>query len=179
MRVIAGDYKGRKLEVPDNNDIRPTGEKVKEAIFSILYPYLDGAICVDLFSGTGGLGIEALSRGADYCYFCDNSRDSINLTKRNIEKCNAEEYSKVIMGDYMKALRKIDGKVDIFLLDPPYHKGLYIKALNGIESLDLLSDEGIILVEHPKSEVLPSSLGYLHKTKERIYGQTVLSIYER
>jgi 16S rRNA (guanine(966)-N(2))-methyltransferase RsmD len=84
MRIIAGDYKGRRLETPEGYDVRPTTDKVKEALFSIISPYIGGGVVVDLFSGTGNLGLEALSRGAEKCYFCDNSRMSIGIIKRNI-----------------------------------------------------------------------------------------------
>lgn len=180
MRIIAGDYKGRKLEAPYGNDIRPTTDKVKEAIFSILMPYTEDAVFVDLFSGTGGLGLEALSRGAKLCYFCDKDRSAISLIKGNIEKCGAEEYSKVVQGDYMKLLHRLEGeKVDVILMDPPYDSGLYEKALNAIDSLDLLGDEGIIVAEHPKDITLPESVGKLGMTKERSYGKVILSIYQK
>lgn len=180
MRIIAGDYKGRKLEAPQDNDIRPTSDKVKEAIFSILMPYTEDGVFVDLFAGTGGLGLEAISRGAKFCYFCDKERNAIAIIKSNIEKCGAEDYSKVIFGDYMKALRRLEGeKVDVFILDPPYKSGLYEKALNSIDSLDLLSDEGIIIAEHQKELKLPDSIGSLVMFKERNYGNIVLSLYKK
>ena len=86
MRIISGEYRGRKLETPRGKDVRPTTDKVKEAMFSILMPYIPGAMCLDLFAGTGGLGLEALSRGADFTVFCDNDRESIALVKENIKK---------------------------------------------------------------------------------------------
>ena len=177
MRIIAGDYKGRKLETPRDNEIRPTTDKVKEAMFSILIPYIEDAYCCDLFAGTGSLGLEALSRGARFCQFSDKERDSVSIIKTNIEKCNAREYSRLIHGDYMKALKKLEEKVDIFFVDPPYNDNLYIKCLTAIDTLDLLNDEGIIIVEHEKKEVLPDLIGSLLKTKERTYGRTILSIY--
>ncbi len=178
MRIIAGDYKGRKLETPKDNDIRPTSDKVKEAIFSILMPYVEEGVFVDLFSGTGGLGLEALSRGAKFCYFCDNDRTAINIIKENISKCKAEEFSKVIHGDYMKTLHRLEGeKIDVFLVDPPYNSNLYEKVLKEVDLLDLLGDDGIIVAEHQKDLVLPEAIGNLKKSKERVYGKTVLSIF--
>ncbi len=180
MRIIAGDYKGRKLETPSDNEIRPTTDKVKEAIFSILMPYTEDGVFVDLFSGTGGLGLEALSRGARLCYFCDKDRNAIRLIKTNIEKCNAGEYSRVVQGDYMKLLHKLEGeKIDVFLIDPPYDSNLYEKALNAIDSLDLLKDDGIIITEHPKELNLPERIGSLFVSKEKSYGKVVLSIYHK
>ena len=90
MRIITGDFKGRRLEMPVGNDIRPTTEKVKEALFSMIAGNLYDAVCADLFSGTGNLGLEALSRGAEKCYFADNNRASLELTRRNIAMCRAE-----------------------------------------------------------------------------------------
>ena len=125
MRVITGEFRGRKLESPDTNDIRPTSDKVKEACFNILMNDIYGSVCCDLFAGTGSLGIEALSRGAERCYFGDNSREAVRLIKTNVAKCGAEERAVIINGDYKKVLKRIPEKVDIFFLDPPYRSGVY------------------------------------------------------
>jgi 16S rRNA (guanine(966)-N(2))-methyltransferase RsmD len=177
MRVITGEYKGRKLETPTGNDIRPTSDKVKESIFNILMNETYGRVCCDLFCGTGGLGIEALSRGARKCYFCDNSRASIDLARQNIGKCGAEKKSIVIHADYTRALERIDDKIDIFFLDPPYKAGLYENCLQQIDFLDLLSKQGIILAEHGAMDEMPETVGRLCKTREKRYGKTKLSIY--
>ena len=127
MRIITGDFKGRRLEMPENYNIRPTTEKVQEAVFSIIAGNLEDAVCVDLFAGTGNLGLEALSRGAKKCYFGDNSRESLALIKRNIAMCRAEDRSRVMPGDFEKVLARLgekDEKIDIFFLDPPYREGL-------------------------------------------------------
>ncbi|NLD11363.1 16S rRNA (guanine(966)-N(2))-methyltransferase RsmD [Aminicella lysinilytica] len=178
MRVITGEFRGRKLDTPIGNDIRPTSDKVKESIFNILMNDIYGRVFCDLFSGTGSLGIEALSRGARRCYFCDSSRDSVNLTKTNIKKCNAESRSVVILADFMRALSRIDEKVDVFILDPPYKAGIYEKCLQQIDYLDLLSPEGIILAEHGAADHMPDSFGRLTKVREKKYGKTKLSIYQ-
>lgn len=177
MRIIAGDYKGRKLETPLDNKIRPTTDKVKEAIFSIIMPYLDDAICLDLFSGTGNLGLEALSRGANKCYFSDNSRASIKLIGQNIDKCKAQDYSMVLAGDYTKNLARIGEKLDIIFLDPPYEEGLYDNCFKLINEYHLLADEGIIVAEHNSSENMPEELYGFSKLKERKYGTIIISIY--
>ena len=101
MRIITGEFRGRKIEAPRGMDVRPTSDMIKEAMFNVLMNHVSGAVCVDLFAGTGNLGLEAISRGAEKCYFCDNSRESIKFIKMNIEKCGAEERSQVIFGDYM------------------------------------------------------------------------------
>lgn len=180
MRIITGDFKGRRLEMPENNNIRPTTEKVKEAIFSIIAGNLEDAVCVDLFAGTGNLGLEALSRGAEKCYFGDNSRESLSLIKRNIEMCRAEEWAVVIPGDFEKVLARLGEKgekIDIFFLDPPYKKGLYERCFELIREYNLLADEGIIIAEHNVRDELSSELCGFEKIKERNYGTVAISIY--
>ncbi|MBR1990391.1 MAG: 16S rRNA (guanine(966)-N(2))-methyltransferase RsmD [Firmicutes bacterium] len=180
MRIITGDFKGRRLEMPEGKDIRPTTEKVKEAIFSIIAGNVPGAVCVDLFAGTGNLGLEALSRGAEKCYFADNSRESLNLIKRNIAMCKAEEWSVVIPGDFERVLTRLGErgeKIDIFFLDPPYREGLYEKCFELIREYDLLAEEGIIIAEHGEREPLPEEIeGYI-VLKERNYGSVAITIY--
>lgn len=179
MRIITGEYRGRKLEAPNGMDVRPTSDMIKEAMFNILMNEVYGAICVDLFAGTGNLGLEALSRGAEKCYFCDNSRESIKFIKSNIDKCGAKEKSKVIFGDYMKCLQRMTEKADIFFVDPPYNSGMYEKVLESIISLDLLADDGIILTEHDKYLEVPEKVGNLEVYKERKYGKKVLTFYRK
>ena len=178
MRIITGEYRGRKLETPIGYDVRPTTDKVKEAIFNLLQNDIYGAVCVDLFAGTGSLGLEALSRGAEKCYFCDNARASLNLVKTNVKICKAEDKSIILAGDYTKTLNRIKDKVDIFFLDPPYHDGLYENCLSLIEELDLLQDDGIIVAEHGKYDEMPEQIGNLVKVKERRYGKIIVSIYQ-
>ncbi len=180
MRIITGDFKGRRLEMPANKDIRPTSEKVKEAIFSTISPYIYEATCVDLFCGTGNLGLEALSRGADLCYFCDNNRESINLTKRNIEMCKAEEWSQTMVGDFERNLARLGErgeKIDIFFLDPPYGEGYYEKCFQLIREYGLLAEEGIILAEHNSREAFPDEIEGFSKLKEKSYGTIGFTIY--
>lgn len=177
MRIITGEYRRRRLETPIGYDVRPTTDKVKEAVFNLLMNEIWDSVVVDLFAGTGNLGLEALSRGAKRCYFCDNSRESLKLIKTNIEKCRAQDKSIVLAGDYMKALSRIREKVQVFLLDPPYKDGLYEKCLQEIDSLDLLDEEGIIIAEHGVRDFVPEQAGNLIKVKERRYGRIMVSIY--
>lgn len=177
MRVIAGDFKGRKLEAPMDNKVRPTSDKVKEAMFSILMNDTYDKVFCDLFAGTGGLGIEALSRGARLCYFVDQSNDSIGLIRKNVATCKAEGYSKILQGDFVRALSRIREKVDVFIIDPPYGEGTEIRAMEKIAELDLLADEGKIVVEHQKRDELPEEIAGFTKVKEKKYGRVVLSIY--
>lgn len=177
MRIIAGDYKGRRLFVPKDDLVRPTTEKVKEALFSIIAPDIYGAKVCDLFAGTGNLGLEALSRGAEHCWFCDHAGESIKLIKDNVEMCRAEENSRIIHGDCIKALDMIDEKIDIFFLDPPYKKNLLEKSMEAISERDLLAEGGKIIAEHFRDKEMPDQVFGFQKVKEKRYGRVVLSIY--
>lgn len=177
MRIIAGIYKGRRLTSPIDDRVRPTTDKVKEAIFSILTNDIYGSNVLDLFSGSGNLGLEALSRGAQHCWFCDSSRDSLKLIRENIRYCKAEEKATVIAGDFRKVLSGLNSRMDIILLDPPYGKGMLPECFELIKEYDLLADDGLILAEHRKDEELPDELGGFTKIKERKYGKVVVSIY--
>lgn len=179
MRVITGECRGRKLETPEDYSIRPTSDKVKEAMFNLLMYDTAGRTFLDLFGGTGGLGIEALSRGAEKCYFGDRSRAATQLIQKNLIHCGLEHRAVVLTGDYQKCLRRIDEKLDVILLDPPYQGNLYIPCLEQIDFLDLLDTDGIILAEHRSGDVLPDSVGDLECVRSRKYGKTTLSIYRK
>lgn len=178
MRIIAGEFKGRRLETPEDDQIRPTTDKVKEAMFSIILPWLSGGVCADLFSGTGNLGLEAISRGAAKCYFADNSRKSVSIIRRNIEYCRAGDRAILFPGDYMRALERIDEKVDVFLLDPPYESGYYESCFDKIKELELLAEDGVIVAEHRSDLTMPEELAGFIKIKERKYGNVILSVYQ-
>ena len=185
MRVIAGKYKGRKLYSPEDSSVRPTTDKVKEACFSILTNELWDARVLDLFAGTGGLGIEALSRGASYCLFADASRKSLNLVKQNLEHCKVEEKTRLVAGDYSKVLKSLAGRIedgleepfDIILLDPPYEAGFLDEVFRMIAEGGVLDPDGTIVAEHRKQVELSDELYGFTRTKERRYGVVKLSIY--
>ncbi len=177
MRIVAGDYKGRRLYMPEGNDVRPTTEKVKEAIFSMLQFDIPGAIFMDVFSGTGSIGLEALSRGAKCCYFCDSSKASLGLIKKNIELCRAQAKSRILPGDYTKTIAGLPEKADIIFLDPPYREGLMPDCFDKIREYDRLEEEGIIVAEHGEREKLPDEMAGYFKIKEKKYGTIVVSIY--
>ncbi len=177
MRIITGEYKGRRLETPKDNSVRPTSDKVKEAIFSIIAFDVAESVCVDLFAGTGNLGLEALSRGAKRCYFGDKSRESIALVRRNVNSCGAQEKSIILLGEYQKVLSSLKEQADLFFLDPPYRKGLMIDCIEKIAQGGLLRQNGLIVAEHSKDEVLPDIISGFSKLKERKYGTIIISIY--
>ncbi len=178
MRVIAGDLKGRKLISPkDDKTIRPTTDKVKEAIFSIIANVFYDDVVIDVFAGTGSLGIEALSRGAKHCYFGDKSRESLSIIKENVSYCKVADKSTIIAGDYEQVLKRIPVKAQAIFLDPPYKEGLMVSCIELISELDLLADEGYIIAEHGEKEKLPEQIGKYEKLKEKKYSKISVSIY--
>ena len=180
MRVIAGEFRGRRLISPDNYDIRPTSDKVKEAVFSMLYPYLDSdTVFMDVFSGSGGMGLEAISRGAKRAYFSDQSKDSLKLIKENIKLCRADDRSVVLSGDFRSNISRIPEKADIFFVDPPYADGYILPAVDAILDAGKLADGGLIVCEHDKHEHLPEEYRGLCAIKDRRYGKTGITIYAR
>ncbi|MBQ6401195.1 MAG: 16S rRNA (guanine(966)-N(2))-methyltransferase RsmD [Firmicutes bacterium] len=179
MRIIAGEYRGRRLAAPEGRDIRPTTDKTREALFSILMNEVPGARVLDVFAGTGALGIEALSRGASGCTFVDQSRMAIRLIKENLSACGetALERSRVLAGDFRRVLASLEGPFDIILMDPPYRQGLWEDAFEIIAQNDLLAPGGTLVCEHRKEEELPDEIAGFTREKERRYGISKLSIY--
>lgn len=176
MRITGGDFKGKKLSTPNDYSIRPTSDKVKEAIFNMLMWDIDDAVCADVFCGCGSLGLEAVSRGARFCYFFDNSKVSLALTKKNIIACGAAEKAELIAGDFKKTIMTMKQKPDIIFLDPPYEKGMLVKAIESISENNLLEDDGLIVAEHSKMEILPDDLCGFKKIKDKRYGMVAVSI---
>ena len=146
MRVNSGKFKGKQLKENKNDNIRPTTDKVKQAIFTKLFFDIDGSRVLDLFCGTGALGIEAISRNAKEVVFVDKNEKSILQTKANLKIVGANV--KVIKGDAEKVLDFLSGQFDFIFLDPPYQSGLYEKILQKIFEKDLLAENGIIICEH-------------------------------
>ena len=166
MRIIAGELKGRRLRTPDDDRVRPTTDKVKEAVFSMISPWIYGSVVVDLFAGTGNLGLEAVSRGASRVYFADKDRRSLALVRENVAYCKVEDRCEILWADYRGALSKIDRTADIIFLDPPYRKGILTDAMEAVAEADFLSDGGIAVAEHAADEILPESFGELRAHKE-------------
>lgn len=153
MRVISGSARGTNLETLDGNNTRPTLDRVKEALFNIIQNYVRDSIVLDLFSGSGALGIEALSRGAKHAIMCDKSNDAIKIINKNLIKTHLEEKSTVIKNDYKNALNSLTNKkFDIIFIDPPYAADIAVDSIKNIIELDLLSDDGIIILETDETE---------------------------
>lgn len=178
MRIISGKLKGRRLASPADRRIRPTTDKVKEAIFSMIAGWIDEeSVCIDLFCGTGSLGLEAISRGAKTVYFCDNHRESLNLTKSNVRHCGVEDQAVLMLGDYCANLKRISQKADVIFLDPPYSEHLTPNCLEAIVQNGVLASDGIVVAEHLTDDPLPQSFLGLKAVKERRYGTILVTIY--
>lgn len=179
MRIIAGEFKYRKLEIP--RDIRPTTEKVKEAVFSMLGASINGAAVLDLFAGSGAIGLEALSRGAKSCVFNDISRSTIKILKKNISICCAADRSKVTQCDYKKFIERLEtnDRFDIIFVDPPYSCGTYTDILSGIGKSDIVSSEGLVIAEHLYRDALADKYENLNLIKRKKYGTIGIDIYRK
>ena len=147
MRIISGIARGTKLYTLDGNNTRPTLDRIKEPLFSIIQSNIKDAIVLDLFSGSGALGLEALSRGAKKAILCDKSYEAMDVIKRNIDKTHFEEKTEVFYGDYKKCLDKLNEKIDLIFIDPPYKLNIAVKAVDIILKKDLLAKDGIIVLE--------------------------------
>ena len=176
MRVITGTARGRKLETPTNYDIRPTTDNVKESIFNIIQFDIEGRKVLDLFAGTGQLGIECLSRGAESATFIDENREAIRIIKENLKTCQLK--GTVMQTDALSFIRNC-GKFDLIFIDPPYDSKLYEPVLEAINSVDILSDGGIIVCEARKEKFLPEMNLPYRKRKEYNYGKLKVCIYTK
>ena len=152
MRVISGMAKGTKLNSIDELSTRPTLDRVKEPLFSIIQIHLQNANVLDLFAGSGALGIEALSRGSKFCTFCDKSYKSAQMLKQNLQKTKFEDKSKVYIEDYKRCLEDQKEQFDIIFIDPPYKFDIGVDAIRRIIDLKLLSKDGIIILETDEEE---------------------------
>ena len=178
MRVITGCARGRKLKTPLGDDIRPTADSVKEAVFNIIRDDVEGRRFLDLFAGTGQMGIEAVSRGARECVFVDSSPSSLKLVNENISLCGFQNNTSVIHADSVSYLDRC-GKFDVIFIDPPYDSNMYEKVLETINSVDILSEGGIIIVEARREKVLPEMTFPYRMLKEYRYGKVKICTFTR
>ena len=179
MRVITGKARGIQLKTPDGMQTRPTADRVKEALFSIIHFDLPGAKVLDLFGGTGQLGIEALSRGAASATFVDQAEPACRLIKENLRRTKLESAGKVVRGDYMEYLSRCREKYDIILLDPPYAEVFLENALKRIAEIDILRSGGIIVAERPVGKELPRDFPGFTRSKDYKYGTVLLTLYRK
>jgi 16S rRNA (guanine(966)-N(2))-methyltransferase RsmD len=179
MRVITGKARGINLKTPDGMATRPTADRVKEALFSIIQYDIPSARILDLFAGTGQLGIEALSRGAVSAIFVDEREEACRLVRENLKRTKLESGAKVIRSDYMQFLKNCREKFDIILLDPPYAEVFLENSLNLITEIDILQSGGIIVTERPIEKPLEMDFPGYTRSKDYKYGKTLLSIFRK
>lgn len=179
MRVIAGKARGTVLKTPDGMLTRPTIDRVKEALFSIIQFDLPGMHVLDLFGGTGQLGIEAISRGAKSAVFVDLREDACALIRENIRRAHMEGEGRVVRCDYMEFLNRCKEKFGIIFLDPPYAEVFLENALKRITEIDILQSGGIIVAERPLGKDLPWDFPGFTRSRDYKYGKVLLTLYRK
>ena len=179
MRVITGTARGRRLGELKGMETRPTAGKVKEGVFSALQFDIEGRRVLDLFAGTGQMGIEALSRGAASCVFVDRRRDAAELVRENLAVCGLSGRAQVVCGDAMGYLASLRSKFDLIFLDPPYADDVLERAIAHIARFDILSDRGIIVAESPAEKTLPALSAPYGIYREYRYGKIKVTVYHR
>ncbi len=179
MRVITGKARGIQLKTPEGMLTRPTADRVKEALFSIINFDIPGARVLDLFGGTGQLGIEALSRGAASAVFVDAREESCRLIRENLKRTKLEQDARVIRSDYLDYLSRCREQYNIIFLDPPYAEVFLENAIKRITEIDILQSDGIIVAERPLGKELPWEFEGYTRSKDYKYGKVLLTIYRK
>ena len=179
MRVITGKARGITLSTPKGLATRPTADRVKEALFSVIQFQIPGSAVLDLFGGTGQLGIEALSRDAKSAVFVDEWDDACKLIKENLKRTKLAEFAQVIRSDYAAYLKRCNKRFDIIFLDPPYAEVYLENALKIITEIDILQSGGIIVTERPLGKELPWEFSGYQRSKDYKYGKTLITIYKK
>lgn len=180
VRVISGTAKGRSLKAVPGMGTRPTTDKVKEAVFSIIGPYFDGGDALDLFAGTGGLGIEALSRGMEQAVFIDADRASVEVIRHNLQAARLEGQAEVYRNDAdraLKALAKRERRFRLVFLDPPYRMKTIGELMLAMHSLGLLEEGATIMAEYDSGYRYEEAFGPFREVRKAVYGETAVSIY--
>ncbi|MGO1058093.1 16S rRNA (guanine(966)-N(2))-methyltransferase RsmD [Planococcus sp. FY231025] len=180
MRVVAGSVKGLPLKAVPGTSTRPTTDKVKESIFNMIGPFFDGGYALDLFAGSGGLGIEALSRGIDRAIFTDKDRKALETIHANLEKTRLSGQAEVFKADAeraLKAIKKNGVQARLLFLDPPYHMEKAYGLMDKAAELGIMTDDSIVVCEHDRDVELSSRTKYYERFKKELYGSTIISIY--
>lgn len=179
MKVISGFLKGRKIEGFDINGTRPTMDRVKESLFAMIQNYIVDSVCLDLFSGSGNLGIEAISEGAKYTYLVDNNTKAISVIKNNINNFNIQDKCNILNMNYKRALEELSNKkLDLIFLDPPYKTNYIEEAINLIYEYDLLNDDGLIICESSDLDKIVYSNKF-KSIKDKRYGDKLVVILKK
>lgn len=180
LRIISGEAKGHKLKTPKGTTTRPTSDRVKESLFNIIAPYLADAKVLDIFAGTGNLGIEALSRGAGEAVFIDKSPQCTDIIRENLIHTKLSHKAQILTGDAFNAISKLKGqgiKFDIVFMDPPYSKNMVQEALLSISDGVIIKDGTIVIAERDLDDPVDGEVGCLCLIRNQKYGDTVLSFY--
>ena len=178
MRIIAGNRRGHKLVEIEGDSIRPTTDRVKESVFNLIQGYVLDANVLDLFAGSGALGLEALSRGAKFAVFTDKAKSSCDVVKSNVESLKFGDVCKVINTDYESFFARSKEKFDIIFLDPPYNKGFIEPVLSDIAKNERLTDSGIVVLESYESD-MHDEIDGLTVIKQKKYGRSYVTVYQR
>lgn len=181
MRVVSGELKGRLLKAVPGTSTRPTTDKVKESLFNMIGPYFIGGTGLDLFAGSGGLGIEALSRGLEKVIFVDSDGKAIQIVNENLRSCGLEEKAEVYRNDAVRALKAIKKReltFDYIFLDPPYKKQQLVKLLEMINQEKLIHENSLVVCEHASEIQLPERIGELQQTRKEKYGIIGITLYK-
>jgi 16S rRNA (guanine(966)-N(2))-methyltransferase RsmD len=179
MRVITGSARGRRLKELEGMETRPTTDRVKEGLFNILQFDIEGRKVLDLFAGTGQLGIECLSRGAAFCDFVDASPAAMKVVRDNVASCALGDRAAFHQKDFAAFLAAAKGRYDLIFLDPPYASGNLERALEQLVNIDIVSGNGIMVCESPADHSLPALPAPYEKGKEYRYGKIKLTLYRR
>ena len=175
IRVIGGQLKGRRLETPDWDGLRPTSDRLRETLFNILMPRIAGARVLDGYAGTGAVGIEALSRGAAHVTFVDHDPRAAALIRTNLTRCGVSDRHVIIRARLAGASGRLDGRFDIVFLDPPYGAAELESGLDA--GAPLVGKEGLLVIEHATRDAAPGSAHGLARTRELIQGDSALAFY--
>lgn len=178
-RIIAGRFKGRRLQVPRGKVVRPTAERVREAVFDILGPRVAGARVLDLFAGTGAMALEALSRGAASAVLIDTDPESIRAAEHNALALEVADRVKIVRRDARQGPGPGDDRFDLIFVDPPYGEAAAVAALEGVDRSGRLDPDGVMIIEHAAEMDLPDVTAHLERIDQRRYGRTRVSFYVR
>ena len=177
MRIITGSARGRRLVSPEDAQVRPTTDKVKESLFSIIQFEIEGRSVLDLFAGSGQLGLEAISRGAEWCTFVDASAKSLAVVRKNIALTGFADKSEVVQRDAFAFLAAANRKFDLVFLDPPYDQGLCVRAAEVLPRV--LKETSVVICETHADETLPAAIGSLRPVREYRYSAIKLTVFRK
>lgn len=180
LRIISGTARGIRIQTPDTQKTRPTLDRVKDSVFNILMPYIAETSVLDIFAGSGNLGIESLSRGARNAVFIDESKVCRSVITENLRKTKFIDQSLILTMDVFRALtllKEKGDKFDMVFMDPPYNMNFLVKTLQMLDNFGIIKDDGIVACEHHEDEVAPEAVGHLSKVRSKAYGDTLFSFY--